>query len=117
VTRPADRATPSVLANRHGCTRCPPVRREDTLADRLARVDVTPQSIGALVRGYAMEARRTGRLPEEMVIQLKQLYVGVRARIDPALRRSARLPATDALLTFIVSRAIDAYFAAGDADA
>jgi hypothetical protein len=39
MTRPADRATRSALVNQHGCTRRPPVRREDTLADRLARAD------------------------------------------------------------------------------
>jgi hypothetical protein len=116
MTGPADRAMRCALTRATGVATSPPARREDTLVDRLARADVTPQSISALVRNYGLEARRAGRLPEEMVIQLKQLYVGVRARLDPAFRRSSRLPAADTLLSFIVSNAIDAYYTTGDAN-
>jgi hypothetical protein len=104
LTRPHGLATP-----RPAC--------DDTLAEHLTRVDVTPTSIAAPARSYGMEARRAGWLPEEMVIQLKQLCVSIRPRLGVRSRRSERLFDGDAPLSFIVSQAIDAYFSAGDAHA
>jgi hypothetical protein len=117
MTRRAASAMRDALAHLHGFALRDPVPWEDTLAERLARADVTPRSISVLVRSYGMEARRAGRRPEQMVIQLRQLYAAVQAQLGPAFRGSTRLPTTDALLTFIVSHAIDAYFTVGDADA